>query len=266
MTTPQSNPKLIKHDKKDVSTAVRVFELLDVVSHANPHLGLSLSEISKSLKASKSTAHRYLQTLERLGVIERNERDNYHLGWKMLNLAGDYLNNLDLPNLADPYMRDLSKKTQETVHLSVPTNNEVIYIGKVNSPHSIQMVARIGITMPMHCTSLGKSILAYLPDDQVNEIIQQGLPVKTPNTITSPENLRNNLEQVRLMGYAVDDVENEEGVRCIGAPVFNFSQHVIAGISISGPDNRITSERIQKLGLIVKETALAISRRMGYPK
>ena len=255
-----------KNNGTEVSTALKVFEVLEVVSHAKPHIGISLSEVSKTLRASKSTVHRYLQTMERIGIVERNERDNYHLGWTILSLAGNYLNSLDLPNLAEPYMRELAVKSKETVHLGVPAENWVMYISKVDSPQSIQMIARIGTRMPMYCTSLGKSILAFSPEEKVAEIIELGMDPRTANTITTQEELKKNLEEVRSNGYAVDNIENEDGVRCIGTPIFNYSQKVIGAVSISGPANRITSEQVSELGPLVRETGLAISRRMGYPK
>ena len=250
----------------EVSTAVKFFETLEVVSNATPHIGISLSEISRHLHVSKSTVLRYLQTMERLGVVERNERDNYKLGWKILNLASCYLNNMDLPNLAEPYMRELAAKSQETIFLAVPSDDWVMYISKVDSPQSIQMIARIGTRNPMYCTALGKSILAFLPKEKIDEVIQLGLHPRTANTITNPDDLKKNLEEIRQKGYSIDNIENEEGVRCVGAPIFNYSQNVIGAVSLSGPATRITPERFFELGSIVKEIGLAISRRMGYPK
>jgi IclR family KDG regulon transcriptional repressor len=255
-----------KNNTPEVSTAVRFFETLEVISNAKPHIGISPSEVANNLHSSKSTVFRYLQTMERLGVIEKNERDNYHLGWKILNLASSYLNNMDLPSLAEPYMRELASKSQETIHLAVPSDNWIMYISKVDSPQSIQMIARIGTRNPMYCTALGKSILAFMPEEKVEEVIQLGLHPRTSNTLTNPDELKKNLEEIRQKGYSVDDIENEEGVRCIGTPIFNYRQNVIGAVSLSGPAIRITPERFSELGSIVKDTGLAISRRMGYPK
>lgn len=255
----------IKSNASKVTTAVKFFETLDVISNAKPHIGISLTETANKLHASKSTVFRYLQTMERLGVVERNERDNYNLGWKILSLASNYLNNMDLPNLAEPYMRELSFTSQETIHLAVPSDNWIMYISKVDSPQSIQMIARIGTRNPMYCTALGKSILAFSPEDKVDEVIQLGLQPRTVNTLTNPAELKKDLVEIRQRGFAIDDIENEEGVRCIGAPIFNYSRRVVGAVSLSGPANRITPDRFEELGSLVRETGLAISRRMGYP-
>jgi DNA-binding IclR family transcriptional regulator len=256
----------MKSEKPEITTAVRVFEIIEIVSKANPHFGLTLAEISKELNISKSTVHRYLYTLERLGAVERNDRENYHLGWTILSLAGNYLNNLDLPNIADMYMRELSEETLETVHLAVPSGNDVVYIAKVNSPKSIQMISQIGSRMPMYCTSLGKSMLAYLPEERFSSVIESGLLPRTENTITSPEELESNLDNIREVGYAVDNIENEDGVRCLGAAIFNHSKQLVGAVSVSGPAHRITEEKIHEIGGLVRDTALKISRRMGFPE
>jgi len=256
----------MKSDKPEITSAVRTFEIIEIVSKGNPHIGLSLAEISKSLHISKSTVQRYLQTLERLGVVERNDRENYHLGWTILSLAGNYLNSLDLPNIAEVYMRELSEKTLETVHLAVPSGKEIVYIAKVSSPKSIQMISQIGARMPMYSTSLGKSMLAFFPEERVSSVIAQGLSPRTDRTITTSEELKRNLDQIRENGFAIDNTENEEGVRCIGAPIFDYSKKLVGAVSISGPAHRINEDRFNDIGLIVRDTALKISRRMGYPK
>ena len=256
----------MKSEKPEITTAVRVFEIIEIVSTANPHVGLTLAEISKELNISKSTVHRYLHTLERLGDVERNDRENYHRGSTILSLAGNYLNNLDLPNIAEVYMRELSERTLETFHLAVPSGIEVVYIAKGNSRKSIQMIAQIGSRMPMYCTSLGKSMLAHLPEDRFNSVIAGGLLPRTRNTFDNPDDLMGDLEKIRKVGYAIDNIENEEGVRCIGAPIFDHSRKIVGAVSISGPADRITEDKFMELGTLVRGTGLKISRRMGYPE
>jgi IclR family acetate operon transcriptional repressor len=255
-----------KTQKSEVSTSIRVFDILELVAEADSFTGLSLSEISNSLDTSKSTIHRHLQTLEKLHIVERKRGDSYHLGWKILSLAGKYLENLRFPIIAEPFMHQLSETTQEAVHIAVPADNEVIYVGKVDSPKSIVMTATIGGRLPLHSTSLGKSVLANLPEQKREEVIALGLPAMTANTITSPENLRAHLDQVRSQGFAVNNMEYEDGVRSVGAPVFDYTQAVIGAVSVAAPNNRIPLEDVKTIGSIVKETALAISRRMGYPR
>lgn len=255
-----------KSQKSEVSTSIRVFDILEIIADADPYTGLSLSEIVVILNSSKSTIHRHLQTLEHIGIIERKRGDRYHLGWKILSLTGKYLENLRFPIIAEPFMRELVEKTQETVHIAVLTFNEVVYVGKVDSPKSIMMSATIGGRLPLHSTSLGKSVLANLPEKKMDEIIKLGLPERTPNTHTDPEILKAHLEQVRSQGYAFNNMEYEDGVRSIGAPIFDYTQLVIGAISLAGPANRIPLEDVSTIGSKIKETALAISRRLGYPR
>lgn len=256
----KSNPQ-----KSEVSTSLRAFDILEIIANADSYAGISLSEISDSLNIPKSTIHRHLHTLEQINIIERKRGDSYHLGWKILSLAGKYLENLRFPIVAEPFMRQLSEMTQETVHIAVPAGNEVIYVGKVDSPRSIMMSAKIGGRLPMYSTSLGKSVLANLPEKKIEEIIELGLPARTANTITSPEKLKKHLEQVRSRGYSVNNLEYEDDIRSVAAPVFDYTQMVIGAMSCAGPANRISLKDVDKIGLKVKETALAISRRMGYP-
>jgi DNA-binding IclR family transcriptional regulator len=250
--------------KYEVVTVSKVFEILQAVAEVQPNPGISLAELSRKLGASKSTLSRYLQTLEGINVVERNDWNRYQLGWAMVEITGAYLSNLDLPNLARPSMLELSELTKETVHLAVPSGTEMVYIGKVEGPQSVRMAAQIGTRMPMYCTSLGKSALAFMPSKVVDEVVHTGLPPRTPNTIISPEALLRNLEEIRVCGYAVDNVENEVGVRCIGAPLFDYAGRVVGAISVSGPTSRVTPEDVAALGPMVKETAWLISRRMGY--
>ena len=247
------------------TTVAKAFAVLDVLA-SNGDGGTSLKEVSNLLGMSKSTAHRYLTTLEKLAVVERNERDHFRLGLKLIKLAGAFLSDHNLRNVSEPFLNEVAAQTQETIHLAVPSMNEVVYIAKVDSPHSIRMASRIGARMPMYCTSLGKAILAHYPFNRVEEIIQEGMPARTPYTITSAQALRAELERVHAQGFATDDQENEIGVRCVGAPIFDYTTKVIGAISVSGPANRMSKERSLELGPLVRDAALEVSRRMGYPR
>lgn len=247
------------------TTVTKAFAILDLLALKGEG-GASPLEISVHLGVSKSTVHRYLTTLEKLKVVERDERDRFRLGLKLIELAGDFLGDHNLRNASEPFLNELATRTQETIHLAVPSQSEVVYITKVDSSHSIRMASRIGARSPMYCTSLGKAILAYYPAAQVEEIIREGLPARTPYTITSPEALYAELARVRAQGFAIDDQENELGVRCVGAPVFDYTTKVVGAISVSGPADRMTRERSLELGPVVRDAALEVSRRMGYPR
>jgi DNA-binding IclR family transcriptional regulator len=245
------------------TTVAKAFAILDMLATKSEG-GTSLKEVSSHLGTSKSTAHRYLTTLEELAVVERDEKDHFRLGLKLIELAGAFLSDHNLRNVSEPFLSEVAAQTQETVHLAVPSMNEVVYIAKVDSPHSIRMDSRIGVRMPMYCTSLGKAILAHYPLDRVGEIIREGIPARTLHTITSSQALRAELERVRAQGFATDDQENEIGVRCVGAPIFDYTTKVIGAISVSGPASRLSKERCLELGPLVKDAALEVSRRMGY--
>ncbi len=247
---------------KTSTTVAKAFAILDFLASSGEG-GSSLATISSQFGISKSTAHRYMTTLEELAVVERDAKDHFRLGVKLIELAAAFLSDHSLRNVADPFLHELAIRTQETVHLAIPFGDEVVYIAKVESSHALGLTSRIGARVPMYCTALGKAILAHYPAERIEEIIRAGLPARTLHTITSPEGLLRELEQVRAQGYAIDDQENELGVRCVGAPIFDYIGKAVGAISVSGPANRMTLERSLELAPWVRDTALAVSKRMG---
>lgn len=248
---------------KNSTTVLRAFAILDLLVTKNER-GLSLLDVSKHLHVSKSTAHRYLTTLEELDVVKRDDRDHFGLGPKLIELAGAFLSNLDLRSESELILEKLSAQTDETVHLAIPSGNDVVYIAKVDSSHSVRMVSRIGTRNPMYCTALGKAIMANYPADRVNEIINAKLDARTPDTLTSSKALHAELDLVKAQGFAIDDQENEQGVRCAGSPIFDYTGKVIGAISVSGPTSRMTKKRSIKIGSLVRNAALEISKKIGY--
>ena len=249
--------------QKVSTTVVKAFLILDLLGSQSSN-GVSLTEVARQLKVSKSTAHRYLTTMEELDVVRRDERDCFNLGPKVIELAGALLSHHDLRTEGEPLLQYLCDETQETSHLAIPTGNNVVYIAKVDSPHSIRMASHIGLRNPMHCTALGKAILAYYPHQQVEAVIRDGLPARTQFTLTSAELLLAELERIRAAGFAIDDQENEIGVRCTSAPIFDYSGKVIGAISVSGPASRISREHCLELGSVVSQAAQEVSRKMGF--
>ncbi|ADQ06242.1 transcriptional regulator, IclR family [Caldicellulosiruptor hydrothermalis 108] len=243
--------------------AINILELL-----GEKPKGIGISEISRELNLPKSTVHRILDTLLQKGYVEKNmENDKYKLGLRIVELSNKILSNMELRNEAHPYLEELMNYSNEVVHLCVLRDGEMVYIDKVECPNPIRLYSQIGRRVPVHCTAVGKATLAFLPREEVISILQRkGMSRRTKNTITDMQKLLNQLEEIRELGYAVDDVENEEGVRGIGAPVFNYTGRVVAAISIAGPVSRITKERIPDLAEKLKETAQKISERLGYFK
>jgi len=251
-----------------VQTIERVTLILDTLSQYQQ--GLSLGSLSEKIEFPKGTTHRLLSSLAYFDYVRQEPfTKNYFLGFKLVDLGNLMLDQLDLRNVARPNLIYLAEKVQETVHLVIRDTDEALYIDKVDlypRRAGLQMVSRLGARIPMHCCSVGKVLLANLPEEELEKIIRsRGLPKRTQNTITNRNQLREHLAGVKVRGYAVDDEENEEGVRCVAAPIKNEKSRVIAAMSISGPTARITPELIHSsLKDEVCKTALNISKQLGF--
>ena len=232
--------------------------------------GISLKELSAKVGLPKGTTHRLLTSLAYFGYVRQaSENKDYCLGFKLVELGNRLLDHLDLRAQARPSLISLCKKTKETVHLVILDQNEALYVDKVVSnekPGGLQMVSRVGLRVPVHCSSVGKVFLAQYSEQELERFLQEKeLEKRTENTITNTEKLKQHLKLIFRQGYAVDNEENEKGIRCVGAPIFNQQGKVIAAISISGPAVRISKKIIQEtLKNEVMKTALDISREFGY--
>jgi IclR family KDG regulon transcriptional repressor len=246
----------------------RASSILDLLGK-NPQ-GISVKDLSVQGGLPKGTTHRLLSSLAYFGYVRQDAKTrNYSLGFKLVELGNQLLNQLDLRTEAKPLLVDLAKRTQETVHLVILDKNEVLYIDKVESsdnPSALRMASRVGSRTPAHSCAVGKVLLAHFSEEELDEFIKNtGLPKMTENTISDPIRLKEHLELVRSQGYVVDDEENEKGIRCVAAPIRNEVGMVIAATSISSPAIRITRKRIQEsLKNEIIETALKISRKMGF--
>jgi DNA-binding IclR family transcriptional regulator len=245
-------------------TLERALNVLLKIGEASAR-GLSLAECNNELGYSKATTHRILQTLTKLGFLRfEQERGVYQLGVRNLLLGMDFLHELDIRREAIPLLGQLAETTNETVHLGVLVGAQVVYIDKVESSQAVRMYSRVGHTMPAYSTGIGKAILAFLPLDQLQNALPRRLAARTAATITNRSELREHLEQIRERGYSTDDIENEEGIRCVGAPIFDHAGAVCAGISVAGPASRITPDKFDELGALTRVTAQHISERIGF--
>ncbi len=247
------------------STAVeRTIAILEAV--AGRATGLSNAEISRKLQIPKSSASYILRALEKRGYLRR-ERDNgkYRLGVKVLSLGRGALSGLDVREIALPVMRLLMQHSGMTSHLAILDGSEAVYVEKVDSGGFIKMNTWIGRRMEVHSTSVGKALVAYLPESQVTGILRQrGLSRRTPRTITSTARFLRDLHRVRELGYALDDEENTVGVRCIGAPIFNAAGEVEASLNVTGTTQQINEQTLPRIADMVKEAARRISSQLGY--
>lgn len=253
-----------KSDAKLIQSVDRALQILDVFSLREKELGVT--EIAHRLDLHKSTAFGLLTTLEYWGCIEQNRQTGkYRLGLKLLELGDRVKEGLDLRVLALPFLQELVEHYRETVHLVVHDRGEVVYIEKVEGPTAIRMYSQVGKRAPMHSTGVGKIMLAYRSMQEVDALIEEkGLSSFTPNTITDPEILREELVKIKKNGYCFDNEEIEVGLRCVAAPIMDSQQEVVAAISLSGPSMRMTDEQMNELIIPVKETALKISQSLGF--
>lgn len=247
-----------------VQSVDRTLSILELMSYFED--GLGITEISERIGLHKSTVHRLLKTLIYKGYVIQDERTNkYRLTIKLFELGNRVIADMDILKASKIYTEDLMKTFNEVVHLVVRDDNDIVYIDKVEAKNTIQMVSHIGRRSPLYCTSVGKAILAYLDEEEVNEIWNNSdIKKYTENTITDYDVFRNELDKIRLQGYAVDNEENEQGVRCVGVPVFNFHGEVEGAISVSGPTIRVTEEKVEEIANEVKKCANLISKELGY--
>jgi DNA-binding IclR family transcriptional regulator len=249
---------------KTVKSVLRAIEILDCLA-VDPDM--TLSEIARALKAPKSTAFEIITTLLERGIIEKgHDRNRYRLGLRVFELGRKAQVGLEIRSIATPLMAALNCAVDEAVHLTVPDAGDVLYIESFQSSKSLRTYSAIGVRAPMHCTGVGKAILAFLQKDEVEQIIaSKGLRRFTANTITSTSALFRELQATRERGFSIDDGEHEDGVRCVGAPIRDHTGRVVASLSISAPMQRLPRRAIPNYGRRVVAVARQISRGLGCP-
>jgi len=228
--------------------------------------GLSNADISRKLNIPKSSASYILRTLETQGYLNRNpETGKYRVGLKVLSLSRGALTGIDVREVALPVMRHLMKQTNLTCHLAILDGPMAVYIEKVEPEGFIKMDTWVGRRMPVHATSVGKSLVAHIPRGKVEQIIaERGMEKRTPKTITSLPRLLKELDKVREQGYAIDDEENNIGARCLGAPVFNQSGAIEAAVGLSGTIQQVNSHTMPRIIEHLKDAARHVSMQLGH--
>lgn len=228
--------------------------------------GASLAELAVKLKLHKSTVHRLLMVLERHRLLDKQpENGRYRLGLKLFELGSRAMAATGLREHARPCLQRVLYETEETVHFCVLEGSEVLYVDKVEPQRSVRMASAVGRRAPAYCTAVGKAMLSELPQSEADDIVRRsGLRPLTRRTITTPAELNAELRATRARGYAIDDEENEEGVRCVAAAVLDAAGHPVAAISVSGPSFRITKEKVPIVARSVMAAAADLSAQLGY--
>ena len=227
---------------------------------ANAPDGLGITEMADEFGIDKGSISRLLQTLAHYGYAEKNPSTRrYLIGPQIVRLSRAALARMPLRDTAKPYLDQLVKLTGECAHLAILAQGQALYIDQAESPMALRVNSGVGTIAPLYCTALGKVLLAF-----ANGPFPAELPGFTMRTITDPNLLRMHIEQVRTLGYAIDDEEYSYGVRCIAVPVYDFRDKCIAAIGISGPSNRVPLEDIPRMAQDVIETVKPLSARLSF--
>jgi IclR family transcriptional regulator, KDG regulon repressor len=245
------------------STADRVLMLLEYI--AKKRGGVTLAELVKESDIPKSTAHRLLETLKTLQYIHFDANmERYSIGLKTIEIGVSGLHNLEIVDVAVPYLRDLSQKTGETSFLSVLNEGNIVHLYKVEGTQSIRTTAELGMRRPVHCTAVGKAIVSTLSIEDVDHILEEkGMPSYTENTITDRQLFFKELSKIRAEGIAIDREEIEVGLTCYAVPIFNYTGRVIGAVSIGGPTWRMEQNHDQN-SILLKDVAMHVSKWLGF--
>ncbi|HEY6009460.1 MAG TPA: IclR family transcriptional regulator [Geobacteraceae bacterium] len=230
---------------------------------------LGVTELSKRLKLHKNNVFRLLATLESRGYIEQNRvTENYRLGLKTLELGQTFIKQMGLLRQSRPVLEWLVKECNETTYVAILKEFHIVYLDVVETDLTVRVVPRVGARLPAYCTAAGKVQMAYMTDEELeNYLPTKELKRFTPNTIADREELKRHLKLVAEQGYAIDNEELDIGVRCVGAPIRDYTRRIIGAVSISGPSMRFDDERLEKeLIPLVQRAAEEISFKLGYHK
>lgn len=246
-----------------VTVVERVLDVLEAFSPSKPEYGLT--ELAQHLRIPKSTTHRLLMTLERRRYIAVAD-GRYRLGTRVLDVAHAVVASLDTRRLAHDHLVALRDETGETAHLAVRDETEVVYLDKIDSTHSVRPHTWVGYRAQLHSTSLGKALLAFEDEGVVRRLfLGRQLPRRTARTLVELEQVLNELRRTQDRGYALDDEEDTQGMRCVAAPIRDHLGSVCAAVGIAGPTDRLRDDRIEDIVSAVVSTARVISTQLGAP-
>jgi len=247
-----------------IKSLQRALNILDLFDEQIAELGIT--EIAEALGLHKSTAAGLVYTLEHNGYLDQEpETRKYRLGFKLVERSSTLLDQIDVRQMALPHLQELRAWSGESVNLAVRDGEQIVYVERLRTTQSLGMRAKVGYRAPMHCTALGKAILSGMPPREVEEFVARiGLPSATPNSITDRAQFLEEMDRAHAQGFAEDNEENEIGVRCVAAPIFDHSDRPVAAVSISSPVLRFPPSEVPQYGQKVIEAANAISTRLGH--
>jgi DNA-binding IclR family transcriptional regulator len=246
-----------------IQSIARASSIMECIAESNN--SISITELSKKVDLHKSTVHRILSTLIELGYVKQNPSNNqYEMTIKMFEIGTSAIKQNDLITLVKPHLEKLRDVSGEAIHLVVPDKTDIVYVDKVESNQTLRMHSVIGRRSPMYCTAVGKAILSYRSEKEVDEFWDKIEPVQhTEHTLTKLSDFKDELSQIRVTGISYDNEEHEKDIRCVGTALIDYSGSVVGAISISGPIHRMTDEHINKLIPELLGVKQIISRELG---
>jgi DNA-binding IclR family transcriptional regulator len=247
----------------DITALQRGLRLLHLFSES-PR-GLTAKQVAALSRLPVSTVHRFLANLVTAGFLNRDGEGTHHLGIACFSIGQAAVGQLDIRRLSLPYLRELNQQTRETIHLTVRHGLSAVYVEKLDSPEPVRIHSRIGAAVPLHCTAVGKVMLAYMsPEEQDRTISQIDLKRQTPNSVGNVQELKTELYRVRKNGYACDLEEHELHIRCVAAPIWDHTGSVQSSVSITAPTLRMPVTRLRQLAPLIQAAGLNISTELGY--
>jgi IclR family KDG regulon transcriptional repressor len=258
---------MAKKEKSDylIQSVSHALDLLEQFHDDVDELGVT--ELSKRLKLHKNNVFRLLATLESRGYIDQNKiTENYRLGLKTLELGQTFVKQMGLLRQSRPVLDWLVRQCNETSYIAILKDFDIIYLDAVETDLTVRVVTRVGSRLPAYCSAAGKAQLAYLGEEELeNYLSDKELKRYTGNTITDVGELKKELKKVTETGYSIDNEELDTGVRCVAAPIRDYTRRIVGAVSISGPSMRLSAERIEKeLVPLAKKAAEEISMKLGY--
>lgn len=242
----------------------RLFRIIEYLAASNDWV--SLRSMARELEINPTSTFRILDSLKELGYVRQDLQDSkYQLTLKITGVSAQVLENVQMRHIAHPFLEDLTSRTNETTHLAILEGNQIVYIDKVDNTQAMRMRSRVGQRGELYCTAVGKSLLAFYPESELPQLLASiDFQPLTEHTITDPKKFQKNLVQIRKLGFAIDDEENEVGIRCIGSPIYDHAGRLAGALSISGWTITMTRERIPQLAPELIQTCQKISSALGF--